>query len=282
MIRFNRLVCTTVAVILLASGVSVAQAQAQASGNTFGWFAEVVSFDAATGTLTAKAKAEKHVAARAGHFKTGDSVVLAWAQFNHEADAVRYVVSEKDMAAGSGYLVRGRFVSVDPGSETLTFSTVIPAKAGSALAAAKPGTPVRVGASLVPLTPAAAVVSVALNRTAPARPAPVVAVKPVDNSRQMAGAWEVATNMMGNELKLACTFTQEGAKLDGMCDGPGPFAKLPADGKIDGDQVSFGFSITSPISLKLLHIGTLDAAGTKIEGSLDLMGNITPFVATRQ
>ena len=37
-----------------------------------------------------------------------------------------------------------------------------------------------------------------------------------------------------------------------------------------------------PVSLTLLHRGKLDGAGAKVEGELDLMGNMTPFVATRK
>lgn len=248
--------------------------------SAFGWYAEVVSFDAATKTLTTKARVEPHVAARAKGLKAGDRVVLAWTAYNHEADAVRYVAPEKAMTADSGYLVRAKFVGVDAG--TMTFATTVPATVAASLASAKAGTPVRVAAPLVQPGPDAVITAVALGKTAPPRPAPVVAAKPVENARQMAGAWDVSTNMMGNAMKLVCTFTQEGAKLGGTCNGPGPFANLPANGKIDGDDVSFGFAISQPVSLTLLHRGKLDAAGTKVEGELDLMGNATPFVATRK
>ena len=51
---------------------------------------------------------------------------------------------------------------------------------------------------------------------------------------------------------------------------------------ISGDDVSVGFAISQPVSLTLLHRGTLDGAGAKVEGELDLMGNLTPLVATRK
>ena len=86
---------------------------------------------------------------------------------------------------------------------------------------------------------------------------------------------------MGRML-IAEVLRTKGAKLGGACNGPGPFANLPATGKIDGDDVSFGFSISQPVSLTLLHRGKLDGAGAKVEGELDLMGNLTPFVATRR
>ena len=250
--------------------------------SAFGWYADVVSFDAATRTLTAKARVEPHVAARAKDFKAGDRVVLAWTAYKGEADAVRYVTGEKATVAESGYLVRATFVGVDAANRTMTFATTVPATVVAALGGAKTGTPVRVASPLAQPGPDAVITAVAVGKSAPARPAPVVAAKAVENARQMAGAWDVATNMMGNAMKLVCTFTQDGAKLAGTCNGPGPFANLPASGKLEGDDVSFGFAISEPVSLTLLHKGKLDAAGTKVEGSLDLMGNATPFVATRK
>ena len=263
-----------------ARAAAPAVAIATTAPTSFGWYAEVVSFDAATRTLTAKAKAEPHVAGRAKHLKSGDRVVLSWTAHKGEADAVRSVTGEKATVAESGYLVRATFVGVDAG--TMTFATTVPAAVAVSLGRAKAGTPVRVAAPLVQPGPDAVITAVALGKTAPARPVPAVVAKAAEGARQMAGAWNVSTNMMGNAIKLVCTFTQDGAKLGGTCNGPGPFANLPATGKIDGDDVSFGFAISQPVSLTLLHRGKLDGAGAKVEGELDLMGNMTPFVATRK
>jgi len=257
-------------------------AKTAAAPTSFGWYAEVVSFDPATRTLTAKARVEPHVPGRVSGLKSGERVVLAWTAFKGEADAVRYVAAEKATVAESGYLVRATFVGVDAPGKSVTFSTKVPVAAAAALSTAKAGSPVRVAAPIAQPGPDAVITAVALGRTAPARPVAVVAAKPVENARQMAGAWDVSTNMMGNAIKLQCTFTQAGAKLDGTCNGPGPFANLPANGKIEGDDVSFGFAISQPVSLTLLHRGKLDAAGTKVEGTLDLMGNLTPFIAAKK
>ncbi len=264
------------------SAVAPAAAKTAAAATAFGWYAEVVSFDAGTRTLTAKAKVEPHVPGRVKALKAGDRIVLAWTAYNNEADAVRYVTGEKQMTAESGYLVRAKYVDVDAAAKTLTFTTTVPATLVASLGAAKAGTPVRVAAPLVQPGPDGVLTAVAFGKTAPARPAPVVAAAPVENARDMAGAWEVATNMMGNNIKLMCTFTQNGSKLGGTCNGPGPLASLPANGKVEGDDVTFGFSIQQPVSLTLLHRGKLDAAGTKVEGTLDLMGNLTNFVALKK
>jgi hypothetical protein len=255
---------------------------AKAVPTSFNWYAEVVTFDAASRTLTARAKVEPHVTGRVSHLKAGERVVLGWSAFNGEADAVRSVTAEKAMAAESGYLVRATLVSVDAPGQTMTFTTKVPVAAATALGPAKAGTPVRVAAPLVQPGPDAGITAVALGKTAPTRPVAVAVAKPVESARQVAGEWSVSTNMMGNAIKLQCKFTQAGSKLDGTCNGPGPFANLPANGKIDGNDVSFGFAISQPVSLTLLHRGKLDATGTLVEGTLDLMGNLTPFTAVRQ
>jgi len=255
---------------------------AAAPATSFRWYAEVVSFDAATRTLTAKAAAEPHVAARTTALRSGDRVVLAWTAFKGDADAVRYVAADTAMAAESGYLVRATFISADAAGKTVTFATTVPATVAATLGTAKSGTPVRVAAPLRQPGPTGVITTVALGKTAPARPAPVVVAKPVVNARQVVGSWDVATNMMGNKIKLVCDFTQDGVKIGGTCSGPGPLANLAADGKVDGDDVAFGFSLTQPVTLTLMHRGKLDADGAKIEGTLDLMGNLTPFTAVRK
>lgn len=254
----------------------------KAAPTSFNWYAEVVSFDAGSRTLTAKAKVEPHVTGRASSLKAGERVVLGWTAFKGEADAVRSVTAEKATVAESGYLVRATLVSVDAPGRALTFSTRVPVAVAATLGSVKAGTPVRVGAPLVQPGPDAVISTVALGRTAPARPVAVVVAKPVETARQMAGEWSVSTNMMGNAVTLVCKFTQTGAKLDGTCNGPGPLANLPANGKLEGDDVSFGFAISQPVSLTLLHRGKLDPTGTVVEGTLDLMGNLSAFKALRK
>lgn len=264
------------------AGPAPASAAKSTAPSSFNWYAEVVSFDAASRTLTAKARVEAHVPGRASSLKAGERVVLGWAAFKGEADAVRSVTAEKATVAESGYLVRATLVAVDAPGRSLTFSTKVPVAVAATLGSAKTGTPVRVGAPLVQPGPDAVITTVALGRTAPARPVPVAVAKRVENARQMAGEWTVSTNMMGNAITLVCNFTQVGPKLDGTCNGPGPFANLPANGKLEGDDVSFGFAISQPVSLTLLHRGKLDTTGTVIEGTLDLMGNLTAFKALRK
>jgi hypothetical protein len=226
---------------------------------------------------------EPHVGRYITAFKPGDRLVLTWTQFDGNADAVTYVVPEKAMTGKSGYVVRARFVSADPKTNTVTFAVRVPAAAAASLASAKPGVPVRVTAPLAQPGPEAVVTTVALNRTAPARPAPVPKKAAVENARPVAGDWTVASSLMGNPVKLQCAFTQEGSKIGGACKGPGPIGAPAVTGKIDGDDVAFQFEVAQGgLSIALRHVGKLDAAGATIEGSLDLMGNVSPFKATKQ
>src|SRR5262245_20873091 len=176
-------------------------------GPSFGWFAELVSYDAGAHTMTVKARVEPHVARYAQTFTPGERLVLTWYQFAGNADAITYAAPEKDMTAKSGYVVRAKFVAAD--ARTLTFVLPVPATLASSLAEGKPGTPIRVGAPMAQPGPEAVLTQIALNKTAPARPAPVVAAKAVDSARQVVGDWAVDSNLMGNAVKLKCAFTQE-------------------------------------------------------------------------
>ena len=132
--------------------------------------------------------------------------------------------------------------------------------------------------------PEAVFTAVALNKTAPARPAPVAPkAAPVENARQVAGDWVLDSNLMGNAVKLQCNLTQAGRKIAGVCRGPGPIGNPMVAGSVDGDEVVLQFELAQGgVSIPLRHAGKLDGAGNTIEGKLDLMGNVSPFKATKQ
>ncbi len=276
----TRVIGGLIAIAVMAIGQPLLAAES--SPATFGWFAELVSFDPAARTMTAKAPFEPHVARYIGSFAPGDRVVLVWTQFGGEADAVRYIAREAAMDAESGYVVRARFVGADAAAGTITFATPVPDGVARTLATARPGTPVRVGAPTLQPGPDAVLASVALDKMAPPRPEPVVEAPPEDNSRKIADPWTVDTSLMGNAAQLKCVFTQEGPTLGGTCNGPGPLANLAVTGNIDGDDVTFAFEISSfGPTITLLHKGTLDADGTSIKGTLNLMGTDSEFTAIR-
>jgi hypothetical protein len=251
---------------------------------SFEWYAEFLTFNAQGATFTAKARIEPHVATYVAKFKPGEHIVMVWTQFDGNADAITYVAAEKEMAAQSGYLLRGTFIAADPSGRELTFATMAPPGAVQVLGSARAGTPIRVAARVVTTTPWAGHGSaVALNVKAPPRPQPVAPPPVVEDARPVAGKWALNSDLMGNPVKLACEFTQTGRKLAGACHGPGPLRDLTVSGAIDGDNVNFQFGISQGgVDLTLLHRGTLDAPGTTIRGTLNLMGNDAPFTATKQ
>lgn len=288
------LACTACAVIVMVS-IAAPETAAQTAapraaaapamrGPSFGWFAELVSFDAATRTMTVKARIEPHVAQYTKTFAPGDRLVLTWTQFSGNADAVTYVASENAMTAKSGYVVRGTFVSADANAKTLTFALPVPATAAPSLAAAKPGTPIRVGAPMLQPGPEAVLTTVALNKSAPPRPAPVAPkAPPIENARQVAGDWQLDSNLMGNAVKLECSFTQAGKKIAGVCRGPGPLGNPAVTGAVEGDDVAFQFEVAAGgVSIALRHAGKLNDEGNVIQGTLNLMGTDSPFKATKQ
>ena len=98
----------------------------------------------------------------------------------------------------------------------------------------------------------------------------------------LVGEWTLSTSLMGNDLSLACTFTQDGPTLGGGCVGPPPLGEVPIEGSIDGIDVSFKFTANVGPGMVLLHQGTLNADATVIEGTLDLMWSVSEFTMERQ
>lgn len=268
--------------IALFASALAAQAQTPAAPSSFAWYGELVSFDAASRTVTAKAKIEPHVSKHVAALGAGDRVALVWKTFSGEADAITYVTRDKELVAESGYVVRASLVSIDAAQGTLTFSTPVSATAAQTLGAAAQGTPIRVSATLVPPATGSPVRSVALNKTAPARPKPVDKT-PVVNARPVAGTWSVATSLMGNPATLMCDLIQDGPKLGGTCNGPGPLRQLGVTGGVEDANVTFQIAISQAgISVTILYRGTVNDAGTTIEGMSNLMGADSPFKATKQ
>jgi hypothetical protein len=264
----------TAAIAVGAGRVVVAQRPAR----TFVWFGELVSADRAAKTVTVKARLERHVARTLQALTPGTRVALVWTQFDGEADAIRYVERVETLPPDSGgFIVRGQFVAADAAAPTLTFVTEASDKVLDALGAAKPGTPIRMTASLLE-APASAV---ALNE-AP-KPRPVKVAAPVADVVNAAGTWLIETSIMSNPIKLKCPLVQDGAKLTGSCGGAPLGEVTVTKGGVKDRTVSFQFDITSfgpalVFSLK----GDLDAEGTAMKGMVSVSGFDAPFTAVRQ
>jgi hypothetical protein len=251
----------------------------------FGWFAEFVSLDTKTNVMIVKAPIEPHVTPYILTFAPGERVVLTWSQFGGNADAVRYVASDKAMAARSGYILRGRFVGADPKARKVTIAVPVPVTVSSTLVSAKSGTPIRVTSPTAQPGPDAVLSSVALNKTAPSRPAAVAkrAASTADIP-QIAGEWAINSTLSGNAVTLRCNFTQNAGKLGGMCLGPAPLGSVAVTGTINEDAfVIFSFDVVQAgASVALKHFGTLSADRKIIQGTADLSQITSPFIATRQ
>jgi len=271
------------AVLALTALFALGELVAQTTGQSFGWYAELVSFDQAGQTMTARAPIAEHVARYIGRFAPGDRIVLVWSQYDGEGDVIRYVERAETMAATSGYIVPVDYVSSDPDGRTLTFATPVSDGAAGLLAAAAPGTPFRGGSPMVDPTATATVASVALNRIPEPRPEPVVAEETLDwDGVDVVGAWALSTSLMGNDVSLSCIFTQEGPELGGTCTGPEPLGEVALEGRVDGNDVSFKLEADVGVQLVLLHQGALNADATIIAGTLDLMGNLSSFTMVRE
>ena len=273
--RLGALLAT--AAIAVSAGRFVA---AQRPAHTFVWFGELVSADRAAKTVTVKARLESHVARTLQTLTPGTRVALVWTQFNGEADAVRYVERIETMPADSGgFIVRGQFVAADAAGPTLTFVTGASDKVLDTLGSAKPGTPIRMTASMLE-APASAV---ALNEAPKPRPVKVAVAEPVADVANAAGTWLIETAIMSNPIKLKCPLVQDGAKLTGSCGGA-PLGEVTlTKGGVKDRTVSFQFDVTSfgpalVFSLK----GDLDAQGTAMKGMVSVSGFDAPFTAIRQ
>ena len=272
-------------VVLVMLGLATQRdVEAQSPVSSFAWFGELVSFDRATKTVTVKAPIEEHVARYLSNFEPGMPIVMAWMQFDAEADAVRYVERAETMTAESGYIVRGRYVAADTSGNTLMFEMSVPDGVVQTLSAAAAGTPIKVVSPIVQPGAATPVTSVALNETPKPRPEPEPEPIEVFDGVQVGGTWALQVELQGNPIALTCQFTLEGAEFGGTCGGPGPLGELTVTGgRVDGNDVKFQFDVTSfGPRLTFLLTGELDAAGTTIEGMLNMAGMDSPFTAVKQ
>ena len=284
MITTARVFGTLLVVLVMLGLATQRDVEAQSPMSSFAWFGELVSFDRATKTVTVKAPIEEHVARHLGNFEPGMPIVMAWIQFDAEADAVRYVERAETMTAESGYIVRGRYVAADTSGNALMFEMSVPDGVVQTLSAAAAGTPIKLVSPIVQPGAATPVTSVALNETPKPRPEPEPEPIEVFDGVQVGGTWALETALMGNALALTCQFTMEGAEFDGSCAGPGPLGEVPVTGgRVDGNDVKFQFEVTSfGPRLTMLLTGEFDAAGTTMEGMLNMMGQDSPFTAVKQ
>jgi hypothetical protein len=131
---------------LAVAAAQIAFAQAASSGakRSYVWFAELVSFDSAAKTMTAKAAVNEAVARYLDRFKPGQHIVLVWTADNTkpETGPVRYIEAYETIRAANvdqGYMLPAEFVAADATARTVTFKATVPETALQTLTAIQPG-----------------------------------------------------------------------------------------------------------------------------------------------
>jgi hypothetical protein len=103
------------------------------------------------------------------------------------------------------------------------------------------------------------------------------------------GNWKLNINLNGVP-ELLCTVTQKDQRLEGTCKAGGEAGVNLNDGRINGDQVSWSWKVTTPDAntWTYLFTGTLDANGTTMKGAAKFSvgsgskQNEASFTATKQ
>jgi hypothetical protein len=103
------------------------------------------------------------------------------------------------------------------------------------------------------------------------------------------GNWKLNINLNGVP-ELLCTVTQKDQRLEGTCKAGDEAGVSLNDGRVNGDQVSWSWKVTTPDAntWTYLFTGTLDASGNIIKGLARFSAgsgskqNEVNFTATRQ
>ena len=93
------------------------------------------------------------------------------------------------------------------------------------------------------------------------------------------GNWNMTLNTPMGERKATLTLKSAGGTLTGTQAGDQGSAEI-ADGKVDGNKVSWKVSIQNPMPLTIEFNGTVEGDAMKGEMALGFMGSY-PFTGTR-
>jgi hypothetical protein len=178
--------------MLLAVAAQIAFAQAAPSGakRSYVWSAELVSFDNAAKTMTAKAAVNEAVAKYLDRFKPGQHIVLVWTADNMkpETGPVRYIEAYETIKASNvdqGYMLPAEFVAADAAARTVTFKATVPETAIQTLTAIQPGRSMSVTTPMSQLSQTATITSIeASDRPQSAAPPPKSSEKRQESSGQ--------------------------------------------------------------------------------------------------
>ena len=128
--------------VLLAAAAAGADGARAASGETYEWSAQLVSFDAATGTAVLKERVESHAdIAGLDGFADGDRLTLVWTGRSWAA-GIRDLARDPELPEWALRLPV-EFVASERDGEYIHFRIKVPASAVDMLAAMDPGVRVR-------------------------------------------------------------------------------------------------------------------------------------------
>ena len=71
---------------------------------------------------------------------------------------------------------------------------------------------------------------------------------------------------------MKCAFTQDGVKIAGNCTGA--LGSTPATGSVAEDRVTFQHTVERDQVYQLTYSGRLDAAGTSMQGEIEVLENL--------
>jgi hypothetical protein len=175
-VRFVSPVLFPLFLVFAAAQITFAQAASSGATRSYVWFADLVSFDNAAKTMTAKAAVNEAVAKYLDRFKPGQRIVLVWTADNTkpETGPVRYIEAYETIKASNvnqGYMLPAEFVAADPAARTVTFKTTVPETAIQTLTAIQPGRSMSVTTPMSQPSETATITSIAASdRPQPAPP----------------------------------------------------------------------------------------------------------------
>jgi hypothetical protein len=106
----------------------------------------------------------------------------------------------------------------------------------------------------------------------------VILLAAVASAADISGTWNATVNLGDQTGSPTFVFKQDGEKLTGTYSGALGDAQL--HGTIKGNEISFDFDASG---ITVHYAGKLDAAGKKIEGTVDYGGQASgTFTATRR
>lgn len=266
---------------------------ARAQSASFAWDGELVSFDQAAGTLTIRAQARENATRFLQRSKPGDRLVIIWENPRTAASAAQTVLAvaapDQVRFIDAGYITRGEFVAADAGATTVTFRVKAPPVVLQTAATVEPGRWLRLASPTAQPGPDAVLTAAApaekpITRlqtppravAAPQAPRAASIIAPVKANGGISGTWELRYKDHNSVSHfLACELAQDGAQIGGSCDEPGR-----GSSPVSGSATGAGLELQIPPG-GTTYVGTADAAGRRISGTLVYLGVELRFDATK-